>query len=211
MQEFSIPTAADQFEYLLRVYFGSDSDRLSSCIRRAYRDLNRTIHGVSSVAEGQELFARASGVVRSFLNDLANTRRPDLDQASFDNRHRVACTELSSTYSEVGFSGFRVGQAQKWLNMALKYVFVFGEDRLPGYAQVYHLAHVPLDNIILNHLRRFGLRRLAARWSRILRYEDYMSIQSWIRSTFPNSAPLAVEFGLWQNTGSPLPKENRPA
>jgi hypothetical protein len=85
--------------------------------------------------------------------------------------------------------------------MALKYVFAFGEDRLPGYAGVFGLAHIPLDNIILDQLRGYGMPRLPTRWSRLAEYEQYMVIQRWVRSTFSGSAPLAVEFALWQNAG----------
>jgi hypothetical protein len=201
MRQFPIPTAADQFEYLLRLYFGGDPDRIASCIGRAYRDLNRTLHGFAQVAEGEDLRARASAVVRSFLTTLVERLRAGLDQAAFDDQHRAACTELCSTYSTAGFAEFRVGQAQKWLNMALKYVLAFGEDRLPGYAQVFQLAHIPLDNIILDELRRYGVPRLATRWSRITSYGEYMGIQRWVRSAFPGSPPLAVEFALWQNAG----------
>jgi hypothetical protein len=198
MQQFRNPTPADQFEYLLRLYFGSDPDRLSSCIGRAYRDLNRTLHGFAKVPEGGGLRVRASAVVRAFLTCLAGA---SLDQAAFDRRHQAACAELRSTYSAAGFAEFRVGQAQKWLNMALKYVFAFGEDRLPGYAGVFGLAHIPLDNIILDQLRGYGAPRLTTRWSRLADYEEYMGIQRWVRSAFPGSAPLAVEFALWQNAG----------
>ncbi len=199
MQPFPNPTPADQFEYLLRLYFGGDPDRLSCCISRAYRDLNRTLHGLAKLPEGEGLRARASAVVRAFLTDLVGPAH--LDQTTFDRRHQAACTELGSTYSAAGFTEFRVGQAQKWLNMALKYVFAFGEGRLPGYAGVFGLAHIPLDNIILGQLRGYGMPRLTARWSRLADYEEYMGIQRWVRSAFPGSAPLAVEFSLWQNAG----------
>jgi hypothetical protein len=43
MPQFSIPSPRDNFEYLLRVYFGNDPDPLSACIQRAYRDFNRTL------------------------------------------------------------------------------------------------------------------------------------------------------------------------
>jgi hypothetical protein len=201
MRAFPVPTASDQFEYLLRLYFGSDPDRLSCCIGRAYRDLNRTLHGFARVPEGDELRARASAVVRSFLTSVSGPQGAGSDQDEFDDRHRAACTELCSTYSAAGFTDFRVGQAQKWLNMAVKYVFTFGEDRLPGYAQVFGLAHIPIDNIILDRLRPFGVPRLGTRWSRICSYEEYMGIQCWVRSAFSGSAPLAVEFSLWQGPG----------
>jgi hypothetical protein len=205
MQQFRNPTSADQFEYLLRLYFGSDRDRLSCCIGRAYRDLNRTLHGFAKVFEGDGLRAKASKVVGAFLNGLAGV---GLDQAEFDRRHHAACTELCSTYSAAGFAEFRVGQAQKWLNMALKYVFAFVEDRLAGFAGVFGMAHIPLDNIILDQLRGYGVPRLSTRWSRLAEYEEYMDIQRWVRSTFPGSAPLAVEFALWQNAGATAAEES---
>ncbi len=196
MQHFRNPTPADQFEYLLLLYSGTDPDRLSCCIRRAYRDLNRTLHGFAKVPRKDELRVRASVVVRAFLTDLGGA---SLDQAAFDLRHQAACTELCAAYAAAKFAEFRVGQAQKWLNMALKYVFAFGEDRLPGYAGVFPLAHIPLDNIILGRLRAYGMPPLTTRWSRLAEYEVYMDIQRWLRSTFAGSAPLAVEFALWQN------------
>jgi hypothetical protein len=35
-----------------------------------------------------------------------------------------------------------------------------------------------------------------------------MGIQRWVRSAFPGSAPLAVEFALWQNAGVSPPDED---
>jgi hypothetical protein len=201
MQQFAIPTSADQYEYLLRLYFGSESDRLACCIDRAYRDFNRTLHGFAKISESKRLRDQGSALVRSFLTGLVDPRSACLDQPSFDKRHQTTCTELRSAYAAAGFVEFRDGQAQKWLNMALKYVFVFGETRLPGYTQVFELAHIPLDNIILEELREFGGPRLGTAWSRIS-YEKYMSVQLWVRDRFPGSAPLAVEFALWQGYGS---------
>lgn len=208
MSQFPDPTAADYFEYLLGLYFPGADDILSRCIQRAYRDWCRTLHGLDK-ARNKALHARASVVVRSFLTSLAEAGGAGSDQAAFDDRHRAASTELCSTYSAAGFAEFRVGQAQKWLNMALKYVFVFGEDRLRGYARLFELAHIPLDKIILNRLHLHGhcVPRLATSWSRVSSYEEYMGIQRWVRSAFPDSAPLAVEFAHWQNSGGAAPPD----
>jgi hypothetical protein len=211
VQDSPIPSATDQYEYLLRLYFGSDSDRLSSCIARAYRDFNRTLHGFGQVSESKGIHTQGSAVVRSFLTGLVDSGSGCRDQESFDDRHKNACTNLCSTYSRAGFDKFRVGQAQKWLNMALKYVFVFREKRLPGYSPVFNLAHIPLDNIILDSFRKrhSDAPCLGTAWSRISSYEEYMGVQRWVRSTFPNSVPLAVEFALWQRSGgSPFREES---
>ncbi len=82
--------------------------------------------------------------------------------------------------------------------------FVFGDQRLPGYARVFELAHIPLDNIILKQLRPYGVPPLPTRWARVDSYEEYMKIQRWERTAFPGSPPLAVEFTLWQNAGGPV-------
>jgi hypothetical protein len=58
------------------------------------------------------------------------------------------------------------GQAQKWLNMTFKYVYVMGEHRLPGFIHLYDLCHVPLDNILMNRLYPYAFQRLPCRWSR---------------------------------------------
>ena len=196
MNSFRNPTPADQFEYLLQLYFGSDPDRLSSCVARAYRDFNRTLRGLVELPEHDVLRDKASRMVRRFVAGLANRR---VDQSQFDQLHMVACVDLCLTYSAGGFDKFCVGQAQKWLNMAVKYVFVFGEDRLPGYAGVFEMAHVPIDNIILDKLCANGLRRPATPWSKMADYAEYMHIQHSVRSAFPGMAPLAVEFALWQS------------
>ncbi len=207
MRHFPMPTRANQFEYLLRLYFGGGADVLSSCIRRAYRDLNRTLHGLAKIPGGRRLRASATSVVRTFLTGMAEFPHAKLNQVAFDDRHRASCIELSSTYSAAGFAEFRVGQAQKWLNMALKYVFVFGEDRLPEYASVFEFAHIPLDNIILDQLSPYKVPRLTTRWSRLSSYDEYMDIQRWVRSTFPGSAPLSVEFALWQEADPAVPQD----
>ena len=121
----------------------------------------------------------------------------DLD--SFDAHHRNACERLCELYAAHGFDCFVVGQAQKWLNMSLKYVFVFGEQRLSGFARSYPLGHVPIDNIILARLSEYHAPRLSSSsWSRLNEYGEYLSFQQWVRHRFPECAPLAVEFHLWR-------------
>jgi hypothetical protein len=118
-------------------------------------------------------------------------------QKKFDAWHRAACLGLCRQYAESGFPRFCIGQAQKWLNMVFKYVHVFGEDRLPGFVDLYHFGHVPLDRIMLAQLRPYGPPRLSGAWSRIQDYAEYMRFQNWIRERFRGHAPLAVEFHLW--------------
>lgn len=197
MESFSIPTRDEQRHFLLRLYFGAGVDRLGACVDRAYRDFNRTLHGLAKLPSAMELHETASACVRAALAALpANAN--SLNQDAFDAWHRDGCHRLCTTYAEHGFPSFAIGQAQKWFNMAFKYVHVFGEEHLPGFASLYEFGHVPLDNIILLQLARYGAPPLSSPWSRLRDYKEYLDFQRWIRQRFPDSSPLAVEFHMWQ-------------
>jgi hypothetical protein len=125
-------------------------------------------------------------------------------QQPFDTWHRAACIRLCTTYKQHGYDGFHIGQAQKWLNMSLKYIYVFGAKRLPGYDHLYQFGHVPLDRIIVQRLQNdYDAPKLSTSWSQIEDYEEYLRFQQWIRDTFADSVPLAVEFHLWREDKMP--------
>ena len=110
--EFPVPTRADQYDFLLLVYFGSEKDHLGACVHRAYRDLNRTLHGLAQLPDAVKLSTRASAEVRSALVELATSAGVST-QAGFDAWHRDACAHLCALHAENGFPLFCVGHAQK--------------------------------------------------------------------------------------------------
>lgn len=191
---FREPSAHDQADFLLRLYFSTGSNDLTRVLRRAYQDLSRTVHGIGDYPKARPL---AQEALRSELVALPS-RAHVADQSSFDAWHEDVCCKLSTAYANGGYSHFCVGQAQKWLNMALKYIYVFGEARLPGYARLYGFCHVPIDNVILHSPEFRGLTPLHKPWSRITSYPSYLEFQVAVRERFPNSSPLAVEFWAWQ-------------
>jgi hypothetical protein len=188
-------TRTDWDQYLFRLYFGSEPDPLLACIKRAYLDFSRTLHGLGRLSAAEELHDRAAVVVKESVRDLKGLSRTHLNGDEFDRWHKAACQRLVSLYSEYGHHLF-VGQAQKWLNMTMKYVFTFGEERLPGFGETYAYCHVPLDNIILIRLDQYDFPALSCAWSRLDNYSEYLDRQTWIRVEFP-IPPLDVEFLLW--------------
>ena len=54
--------------------------------------------------------------------------------------------------SYVQYRFFQV-QAQKWINMSMKYLYALGDERVPGISKNYEYFHIPIDNIILNELK----------------------------------------------------------
>jgi len=118
-------------------------------------------------------------------------------QTSFNIWHKLTCAELRAHFRDAGFRSFTFGQAQKWVNMTLKYVFVVGEARVSGLGKALQFAHVPVDNIVLSAWGGRGMPTLDVAWSRMDDYSDYAKLQEWIRKKFRPRTPLEAEFGDW--------------
>jgi hypothetical protein len=192
-----VPSAHEREEYLLLLYFGAKpASSLGRCIRRAYRDVNRTIRGIGDHPANPSLRAAAARLLKTRIGAILRSAVVD-SQSAFDSWHRKVTGELCDLYASEGFDGFAAGQGQKWINMALKYAVTCGEDRISGTSRLFEWLHAPIDNIVLAELEARGLPELEAPWSH-LPYDVYLSLQKWIRGAFWGEAPLAVEFRLWQ-------------
>jgi hypothetical protein len=192
----SVLSAKDREEYLLLLYFGaSPKSRIGRCVRRAYRDMNRTLHGLSTNATNKDLGESAHNLLERNLEDVLGTGSIG-SQAAFDSWHRQLTTDLCSHYQQAGFENFFVGQAQKWINMALKYAVIFGEERIAGISWLFPWLHVPIDRVVLEMSP--GAPALTTPWSRLNDYCQYFSFQEYFRKRLPAEAPLAIEFRLWQ-------------
>ncbi len=129
------------------------------------------------------------------FSDLQDGVKPK-NQEDYDYWHRMTCGELISLYEKHGYERFCFGQGQKWINMAFKYIYVLGEDRVFGFGELYEFCHVPIDNILIKQLEKYGFPRPSRPWSRLGDYDEYLSLQLWIRKRF-SLLPLDVEFLLW--------------
>ena len=201
MKRHSILTRLDYEEYMIRIYFGR-GDYLTGCIDRAYLDFNRTLHGLGRIRKGDELYKKATERLKRRLSDLrkANSVR---SQTGFDKWHRSTCLGLTQLYKKYGYPRFYIGQAQKWVNMTLKYIFTMRDSRVSGFGKVYRFCHIPIDNIVLGRLYvlEYEFPDFSVAWSRINDYEEYLAFQKWFRSAFKLS-PLDAEFKLW--IGEPI-------
>jgi hypothetical protein len=144
----SILVRGDYEDYLVRVYFGPrfirSQDFLGACIDRAYLDFNRTLRGLSKFDGSRALSESAASMVKKALGALETACAHGISAAEFDNWHRCACEGLISKYADSGYARLHVGQAQKWINMSLKYVFVLGEQRVSGFGEAYPFCHAIL-------------------------------------------------------------------
>ena len=174
-------------DFLVAIHFGKQ-DLLTSCVRLAYRDLQRTVRGIARFDKRE-----IPGRVRELLVDASRTAT----LSEFDHWHHSACDEVIAAFKAIGYPNFTVGHAQKWFNMALKYVFVLG-DRVSGFNHLYLYCHVPLDQFVIKEAAKKGFPALpgTGAWSTLNDYQIYMDRQRWFRENFV-SAPLVTEFRLW--------------
>ena len=196
MNDRSVLSRFDYEDYLIRLYFRATDDYLGVCIDRAYLDISRTLHGLGKLASKEELHRQARSTLWHLFTDLRNDTVQSGGQDAFDGWHRAQVENLCALYAAHGYQRMFVGQAQKWLNMAFKYIFTMGERRLPGYGKVYPFCHAPLDNVVIEHLAVYGLPALPCAWSRLNDYDEYLAYQRWIRRRF-TLVPLDVGFLLW--------------
>jgi hypothetical protein len=185
----------DIINFLVRVYFGTTDIRelRLSAVDRAYRDVNRTMHGIGTLQTNETY-----NTLRHFVNNIAGEiLNVTYDQNSFDSWHLRKCDELKSEFLRVLNYKISYGQAQKWINMTLKYMFAIGSEIITGIDRNYDLFHIPLDNIIQDKLILNNIERIPIRWSRIDNYQTYFHYQNLVRNTFAGQIPLDVEFRLF--------------
>lgn len=189
-----VVSASDWDDFVAICYFGRDGDWLDRCMRRAYLDMNRTMHGMSKLGDGR--LGWKTAMLRALRNRL--TMLPvehAWTERLFDAWHHESVDVLKRVSSEHGFP-LSVGQSQKWINMSVKYAIALGERRVPGFHCVYDVAHVALDNIVLARLEELRMPPLGVPWSKIADYSQYMTVQEWVRKHVA-MAPVEAEYNLW--------------
>lgn len=210
-------------EFLKYAYFNitrSDSvnDILSKCAGKAYMDLCRTIKfkTVDGNIKAEYKTKICDKLVQGYdvLCNAVNACSDEEKQKIFDKVHNRICEEIIKTYSEI--SDFTYGQAQKWLNMMLKYVLLIeGDSTLKSY------LHIPVDSYIMqavgsdNPKLKYRLKlecvpkkngtvgkysesgsKPWSKWS----YEEYIAFQNCIRKAISESSyssPIEWENQAW--------------
>jgi len=172
-------------------------------VQLAYLDVNRTIRGIGS--EQSDSFRRT---VVSFIENLLTS--PPANQAAFDELHHQCCQRCLA-YSSPSGARIHYGQAQKLLNMSLKYLYneyaaykgTLNQFGFPS-NNVEHLFHLPIDSQIREFL--VGNCRFSdpthLPWSQWT-YDHYISFQHQLRKRLNvEHSPLEIDYMLWNTKGA---------
>ena len=100
--------------FLICCYFGQSENLGKAAIDRAYVDMAAHTIDIPDLDTRWESRYKASCVISTRLKGYSQENR-------FDKWHKDTITELKQVYE----GNLTEGQAQKWLNMTIKYLFVF--------------------------------------------------------------------------------------
>jgi hypothetical protein len=152
---------SDVLEFLKGLFFGAYINPYEAASRRAYRDLNRTIRfgNIEDVTREK---------IRKIIDELLETEiisimQKKQTQLEYDNWHQMLSAKIIDEYDKQAIY-FTYGQAQKWINMTLKYLYVLDPDKVD--INFYNL-HIPIDNYVFSVAQKeFDIKYPTKPWSR---------------------------------------------
>ncbi len=201
-------------KFLLNIYFRGN-DHLSNAVNRAYRDMNRTISFINACdktsKENKENRKKLIEKVKKII--AAGIRNSNIK--NFDDWHCEICRNIQLVYiNDVqGEKGLTYGQAQKWINMTLKYLTIINQlenidvdykNFITNHGRDFH---VPVDTIILDSFEEeyknskaipnSGTNKKRKCWSK-WNEDEYKSFQDYLKNNISGyESLLDWEFEKW--------------
>lgn len=180
MKELSKEKIISFYQYSV---FGVIKDEVEASVKRAYRDVCRTIRGFARNQNKESIKEEAENFLIKEIKTVLESRTID-SQIKFDEWHKSVSDKLKKIFKD---QEFHYGQAQKWINMSFKYLLLLNREMIQ---EIEPYCHVPIDRYILKDLDDTIIE-----WSILDNYEEYLKLQREFQSKGEN--PLLREFDIW--------------
>lgn len=188
-------------DFLANVYFGKPRNIVEAASDRAYLDLCRTLRDANGKSFSKISKGTKSKMKTAIAETIGNhvTDMPCFDQDSFDKWHEDTCKTIIEVFEQTIGNGWELsyGQAQKWLNMTLKYLYMlsyeFSDTQLSRF-------HAVIDNYILDEANRIGVSKPPKSWSK-WNQDEYVGYQKKLRKRVEGSL-FDWEFQAWNEKES---------
>lgn len=169
-------------DFYIRLFFDTKNGFYDAGTKRAFLDFSRTLpikdENRSTLKQDAENF---------LINELKKLTEKELNnQENFDNFHRLTSENLMQIWDELSF-----GQAQKWINMTLKYWLLFGETKIKGIELNARYFHIPIDSFVQKGMFK---EKNPKAWSKISDYQTYLNYQIKHREKKSKNYPIVDEF-----------------
>lgn len=179
-------------KFLMVSLFGAnyEKDPISAAINRAYRDFCRTLRMDENVRKKAK--EDGSSEIGNSINTLSG---------NYDEWFYRLCDAL--TNNKIGYT---FGQAQKWINMTMKYLIILNKKPVESYIKD---LHAPIDNYIIKTAFDNGFK--TEDWKKADSFSwsskdfdetKYKSIKEWIseQAKKENISPIEWEFKSWNES-----------
>ena len=150
---------------------------------KAYADMaRRTLRIKENSKERIALKKSATEILQQAVETLKN------DPSDFPKWHEKSCNALIACYG----GQISYGQAQKWLNMLLKYLYVYDVN---GYETLFSRERItaldmPVDSKVIEALhKKYNVKRPTAGWS-VWDRNTYRAYQAAARSALQNAPDI---------------------
>ena len=179
--------------------FGTEKNNEKAAANRAYRDMCRTIRFEKGVSQKLKNDCRTR-VVKLIETEIKKCNSIDIVE-KYDEFHDSLCSRIIDCYDNQTIAEITYGQAQKWVNMTMKYLCVLYDGQCDWLNKIYSFLHIPIDSIILDKAKKefpneFPVNNIP--WSQLSR-EEYITIQNKLRAVIKDVTLMDWEFTAWNN------------
>lgn len=183
-------TEKQKEDFFIRLYFNTKEGFELAGIKRAYLDFNRTLK-IENRDQNQRNYKRSQS--ENFLNKEWNDliKKEISTQEEFDNYHEQICKSLIIEWNKL-----TIGQAQKWINMTLKYWLLFGNGRINLIEKNSKFFHIPIDSYVQKGMFK---ETNPKPWSKINNYNTYFAYQLSHREKKTGNPPIIDEFEFFNS------------
>lgn len=200
-------------EFFKYSYFGNLKDPIEAASNRAYRDMCRTLDFEDIDENDKKNFKKEVKAI--FKNIMKNKDKNQnikniKNQDEFDIWHHRICNniiEKSEKIEKIKKNNegkeekiqFTYGQAQKWVNMTIKYLYMLEVEEY-SFDNVIKWLHIPIDNYIFKAVKdKLKIKKPTKKsWSRWDNYDEYLKYQNDIRERIEKDINIDVPPLLWE-------------
>ena len=173
------------------VYFNAGMEAYRAAMKRAIH-----FYGLPQ-RERSALREQSCRYLAEAFANLFNLNNMDFD--IFTDWANNTATYIRSIYRNAGVNDYTYGNAQKLINVALK--FVMSSNIVNYHHRVFQYCHFPVDGIIQKIIRRrFGARQLNTCWSKNDDWDEFVEYQRCVRTEVLNEgyySPMVWEATHW--------------
>lgn len=181
----------------------NNPSKIDLAIKRAYRDMNRTLQTKKHQDEWNDLKKEGIDIIKNAIQDKEKVLCFINNKEGYDYWfYRVlgSLISLNKIVSEENNNKVKLeytyGQAQKWINMTMKYLIVLNYELV---LKVIPFLHVPIDEIVVDtaiaECKTKYLKTQLIPWSKEIDETNYKKFQNEIREK--TECPIKWEFNIW--------------